>query len=780
MLSRCALSILVLVVSLASPLTAEPVPDTAPLTPRQIDRLAAVARLWGQVKYFHPYIGSREIDWDGALLDALPKLEAATSESELRTALEALLAPLGDPLTRTLPAGETVLTEDERIGQPPLPTAEPPAKLRLEWLPGRIAYLDARRAGALVPMADHALLAPLVEEARAGKGLILDLRVPVEGHEMIEFYMLTDLVQSELPSLVRGDVVLPALRTRFHDGYAPQNGTTSGGYSSGVIQREHGVLHGTATRPIPKWVILTSDDSAVDPMTLAGLELAGLATVIHSGKLNPYTGVGGLTVAEGIEGIKVALRLSEAVTPDGRTGLVPSFTLPPASTASGTEDAARALALEVLRGNKKPTPTPLERHVPRVRAESRSEGEAYPPRGLRMLALFRFWNVIDRFFPYDSLIDRPWDGALTDFLPRFAEASDALGYHLTVAELVTRIQDTHGFITSPILQEYFGTARPPLTVRSIEDRWVITVVLDEELEQRGEVRAGDVVVSIDGEAAEARAARIGRYIAASTPQALRWRVASWLLAGARDQELTLLLEGADGARREIRVARQPVDPKVAQARTTALRPGVFTRLPSGFGYMDLPQLEMAQVPEAFELVRETPGLILDMRGYPKGTAWSITPYLSAESRDAAKFRRPMLMTPEAGFTTDYAFVQPFPGGGPWQYQGKLVVLIDERAISQAEHSCLFFESARPDVTFIGSPTNGANGDVTNVPLPGGILVRFSGHDVRHADGEQLQRRGIQPDLWVTPTIAGLRAGRDEVLEAAVAFLEKETRGAVQP
>lgn len=47
---------------------------------------------------------------------------------------------------------------------------------------------------------------------------------------------------------------------------------------------------------------------------------------------------------------------------------------------------------------------------------------------------------------------------------------------------------------------------------------------------------------------------------------------------------------------------------------------------------------------------------------------------------------------------------------------------------------------------------------------------FSGHEVRHADGRQLQRLGIQPDIEVHPTIMGLRAGRDEVLEAALHWL----------
>ena len=102
------------------------------------------------------------------------------------------------------------------------------------------------------------------------------------------------------------------------------------------------------------------------------------------------------------------------------------------------------------------------------------------------------------------------------------------------------------------------------------------------------------------------------------------------------------------------------------------------------------------------------------------------------------------------------------------------MLINHEAISQAEHTCMFFEAAT-DVTFIGTPTNGANGDVTNLSLPGGIYVRFSGHDVRHADGRQLQRLGIQPTVRIEPTVAGVREGRDEVLEAAIKFLKSGSK-----
>jgi C-terminal processing protease CtpA/Prc len=100
------------------------------------------------------------------------------------------------------------------------------------------------------------------------------------------------------------------------------------------------------------------------------------------------------------------------------------------------------------------------------------------------------------------------------------------------------------------------------------------------------------------------------------------------------------------------------------------------------------------------------------------------------------------------------------------------MLIDERAISQAEHTGLFLKAAN-GTTFVGSPTNGANGDVTRFGLPGDITVTFTGQSVRHPDGTQLQRRGLQPDIEVRPTIESIRRGEDVVLQTAIDYLQNE-------
>ena len=149
--------------------------------------------------------------------------------------------------------------------------------------------------------------------------------------------------------------------------------------------------------------------------------------------------------------------------------------------------------------------------------------------------------------------------------------------------------------------------------------------------------------------------------------------------------------------------------------------------------------------------------------------------LTARPATAALFERPEIHANSPWDTGRKKFAQSFEPSPKGRYAGAVVTLINEDAISQSEHTCLFIEAATEGAaTFIGSPTNGANGDVTTVILPGGISVNFTGHDVRHANGGQLQRVGIQPHIKVEPTIAGIRSGKDEVLEKAVAFLKKRS------
>ncbi len=68
---------------------------------------------------------------------------------------------------------------------------------------------------------------------------------------------------------------------------------------------------------------------------------------------------------------------------------------------------------------------------------------------------------------------------------------------------------------------------------------------------------------------------------------------------------------------------------------------------------------------------------------------------------------------------------------------------------------------------VGSTTAGADGNISHVTLPGGLQTSISGIGVYYPDRVPTQRVGIVPDVVVTPTVEGIRNGKDEVLEEAI-------------
>jgi len=79
-------------------------PNSTPLHSAREDariaRLVGLAKVWGAVKYFHPFLAYREIDWDKALIETIPKVTAAATPQEYQAAINQMLAVLGDKSTR--------------------------------------------------------------------------------------------------------------------------------------------------------------------------------------------------------------------------------------------------------------------------------------------------------------------------------------------------------------------------------------------------------------------------------------------------------------------------------------------------------------------------------------------------------------------------------------------------------------------------------------------------------------------------------------------------------
>src|SRR5262249_15585103 len=52
----------------------------------------------------------------------------------------------------------------------------------------------------------------------------------------------------------------------------------------------------------------------------------------------------------------------------------------------------------------------------------------FPDVGFQILSIYRFWNIIEYWFPYRNVLDEDWDDVLIQFMPRIALAKNANEY----------------------------------------------------------------------------------------------------------------------------------------------------------------------------------------------------------------------------------------------------------------------------------------------------------------------------------------------------------------
>lgn len=654
------------------------------------ERLAATAKLWAYIKYIHPRVTAPGVDWDAAFEAAAPKVLASKNDEEFSEAVTEMLARLDDPATRIMPP-RTVFVGDETRVAFSVNADDGVTVVRLEK--GNPSQMRQNRDG-------------LPSRLKGSTAVVFDLR----GSKAMASYMIPPTLTVTKPCAG------PSMATREHSGYMAPGSMGSGGYKSSWKMQNSGQLF-VGSSGI-RAVFLVDRETWFPEVALA-MQNCGAGAIVSEDPVEetqadltrPFKVLGNMTAM---------VRYEEAVYPDG-VGISLNAVLPERG------GSALKAAVEMARSGKWPQPQARKKYdlPPAWFTENSYAEQSYPPIERRMLAAARVWSVFHYFHPYRHLYTEDWDEVLKDMLQKMARAENARQYHLAVAEMVAHVHDTHCYVNSKELAAYQGPAGPPIELRWIENQPVVTRIGAKVTD----ISPGDVLVRIDGEPYQKRADELSKYISASTPQSMKARLMAGLLRGQDGSAIKVTLRNAAGVEREMEFTR-------AVSNAQHFRPyrggEPFRLIDSKIGYVDLELITTSQVNAMFEKFKDTEAIIMDMRGYPQGTAWSIAPRLTDKpGKVAAQFRRSLVSPDGAGGGESFNiyFDQRIPVFNVPRYTGKTVMLIDDRAISQSEHSGLFYKTANGTV-FIGSPTTGANGDVTSFQAPGGINISFSGHDVR--------------------------------------------------
>ncbi|WP_374579966.1 S41 family peptidase [Pseudoduganella sp.] len=399
----------------------------------------------------------------------------------------------------------------------------------------------------------------------------------------------------------------------------------------------------------------------------------------------------------------------------------------------------------------------------------------------KVAGLSKLWSEVKyNFFDTAALEKLDWDKLYLETLPRVRATRSTEDYYRVLIELAAKLKDGHTNVYPPqaLHARMFGV--PMLNTLPIEGRVIVTEVYDPDLRAKG-IMPGLEVVSVDGAEVKAYAAReVAPYVSASTPQDEALRTFGYqLLLGAEGTAARVVFRDAAGRQFEQQVPR--VSYAARKAAGAAPPSFEFSMLPGDVAYVALNSFEDQSAADAwmaaFDEIAKSSALVIDVRrngGGDSGVGYKILATLDNKafmtSRWTTRDYKPswrawgkeMPMYSEAP-----GVVQPDPKR---HYARPVLVLTSAATFSAAEDFAAAFDGMQRGA-IVGEPTGGSTGQPLFIKLPGGGQARICTKLDTYADGRAFVGVGVQPQYAAKPTVEGMRAGRDEVLEAALAQLQ---------
>ena len=393
---------------------------------------------------------------------------------------------------------------------------------------------------------------------------------------------------------------------------------------------------------------------------------------------------------------------------------------------------------------------------------------SYPDAGFRLLTLYRYWNMIQYFFPYKYQTDKNWDDVLKEYIPVFISAENGLEFELAALQIIVEINDTHAGLWGGgnAIATLRGNKYAPFRVWFVEGQLVVTDYYNWDLKETAGLEIGDVITHINGEKVESIVENLKKYYPASN-EAARLRNISFDLLRSNNNTININYNSS-GQSKELQLYTRDM---LNMYFLFKVNPNekCYKLLDGNIGYVTLASINKKDIPKIKKSFKNTKGIIIDIRNYPSAhVPYSLGSFFVSKRTPFVKFTSGNINNP--GEFTFYQTYEILNMGKT--YQGKLIVIVNEVSISNAEFQSMAFKAGN-NTTVIGSTTAGADGDVSRIPLPGGLQTGISGIGVYYPDRTQTQRFGIVPDIWIEPTINGIKQGRNELLERAIEIINKQ-------
>jgi len=198
------------------------------LTTEQVNRLADAGKVYGYIKYFHPFLQYNDIKWDSAFVVNVQGISDAKSKEEYAAVMQRLFSSLDDNLTSV-----TSISPKDTLYKPQFTSYN---------IKDSILYINMNDLAPLVygnPDNPFDKVGEALQNIEKTRGIIFDMRSPVNSTYLnnVQKGQLLDWISSYF----KGDLLIPSSRSTGYFGLDRAYLKVSNLYS----------VHGIANKKVP-------------------------------------------------------------------------------------------------------------------------------------------------------------------------------------------------------------------------------------------------------------------------------------------------------------------------------------------------------------------------------------------------------------------------------------------------------------------------------------------------------------------------------------------------
>ncbi|MBX3389969.1 MAG: hypothetical protein KF691_11005 [Phycisphaeraceae bacterium] len=386
-----------------------------------------------------------------------------------------------------------------------------------------------------------------------------------------------------------------------------------------------------------------------------------------------------------------------------------------------------------------------------------------------------------------SKVGPAWDAKHAELRVKVENAKSEDEARAAIKELIDSLHQSHfGIIPEEVYEAIEETApsqarskvdhagEPGFELREVENQAVVVRVAKGSPAADAGVRPGWALESVNGKAVAPILAKLQKAHGDARDGGLMISVALRSLErGPEGSSSKYVFLDADDRPVEVQLVLQPPSGKPVEFGNLPTMYLDIDRTPRapGIGYMwfsvwfDPPRL-MGELQAAIKECKGCKGFIIDLRGNIGGIG-ALAMGFGSWFVDKPDQRLGTLITRDSQLNF---VLNPRPS----PFTGPLAILVDEMSASTSE----IFAGGMQDIgraRVFGTPTPGAALPSTVEILPSGDRLQFAFANYISAKGEALEARGVHLDEQIAITREALLAGRDPVLEAAISWIEAQSK-----